>query len=83
MLAQAAARLPLRLRQLNLTLRMVYVYTLPEAARRRAVTDIGRWLASGRPEFLIAQRLPLGRIAAAHERVESAGRIGHVVLDIP
>jgi NADPH2:quinone reductase len=81
--AAQEARLPLRLRQLNLTLRMVYVYTLPPAARRRAVADIGRWLDHGRPRFLIAQRLPLAEAAAAHELVERADRIGHVVLDIP
>ena len=81
--ATQEARLPLRLRQLNLTLRMVYVYTLPPAAQRRAVADIGRWLEGGRPKFLIAQRLPLADVAAAHELVERADRIGHVVLAIP
>jgi NADPH:quinone reductase len=81
--ATQQAQLPLRLRQLNLTLRMVYVYTLAAAAQRRAVADIGRWLESGRPKFLIASRLPLAQIAAAHDLVESGDRIGHVVLDIP
>jgi NADPH2:quinone reductase len=80
--ARQEALLPLRLRQLNLTLRMVYVYTMPEAARRRALSDIARWLEDGRPKFTIAQRFPLDRIAEAHEFVEHGQRIGHVVVDV-
>lgn len=76
------AILPLRLRQLNLTLRMVYVYTMPDPARRRALADIARWIEVGRPKFTIAQRFPLAQIAAAHELVEHGQRMGHVVLDV-
>ena len=80
--ARQDALLPLRLRQLNLTLRLVYVYTMPDAARRQALRDIGRWLESGHPKFTIAKRFPLDRVADAHEYVDSAQRIGHVVLDV-
>ncbi len=80
--AQDAA-LPMRLRQRNITVRMVFVYTMPDDAKRRAIADIGRWLARGAPKFAIAARLPLSEIAAAHELVESGNKIGHVVLDIP
>lgn len=71
------------LMRLNVTLRLVFVYTLTPAARARALADIARWLARGRPCFAIAARLPLSEIAAAHERVESGDKIGHVILDIP
>lgn len=74
--------LPLRLRQLNLTLRMVYVYTMPDAARRKALSDIARWLEHGRPRFTIARRFALDEVADAHEFVERGERIGHVVLDV-
>lgn len=84
--AAAAAQdsvLPSRLRQRNVTVRMVFVYTMPDEAKRQAIADIGRWLARGRPRFAIAARFPLGEIAAAHEAVESGNKIGHVILDIP
>ncbi|MGH8702673.1 MAG: NADPH:quinone reductase [Burkholderiales bacterium] len=75
--------LPSRLRQRNVTVRMVFVYTMPEAAKRQAIADIGRWIARGRPKYAIAARFPLREIAAAHETVESGNKIGHVILDIP
>ncbi len=84
--AAAAAQeavLPTRLRQRNVTVRMVFVYTMPGVAKRQAIADIGRWIATGRPKFAIAARYPLGEIAAAHETVESGKKIGHVILDIP
>ena len=75
--------LPSRLRSRNVTVRMVFVYTMPDEAKRQAIADIGRWIAKGRPRFAIAARLPLNEIAAAHETVESGNKIGHVILDIP
>jgi NADPH2:quinone reductase len=77
------AVLPTRLRQRNVTVRMVFVYTMPDAAKRAAIADIARWVAGGRPRFAIAVRFPLREAAAAHETVESGKKIGHVILDIP
>lgn len=71
------------LMRLNLTLRLVFVYTMPDEAKRSAIKDIGRWIAKGRPQFAIAVRVPLRDAVAAHELVESGRKIGHVVLDIP
>jgi len=81
--ATQEAVLPSRLRQRNVTVRMVFVYTLPDAAKRKAIADIARWVAVGRPQFAIAARFPLVEAAAAHETVESGNKIGHVILDIP
>ena len=84
--AAAAAQdsvLPSRLRQRNVTVRMVFVYTMPDAAKRQAIADIARWIARGKPKYAIAARFPLAEIAAAHETVESGNKIGHVILDIP
>jgi NADPH2:quinone reductase len=75
--------LPSRLRQKNVTVRMVFVYTMPDAAKRKAIADIARWMTGGRPQFAIAARFPLAEAAAAHETVESGKKIGHVILDIP
>jgi NADPH:quinone reductase len=69
------------LMRLNLTLRLVFVYTMPESAKRRAIEDIARWVAKGRPQFAIAARFALADAVAAHELVESGRKIGHVVLD--
>jgi NADPH:quinone reductase len=71
------------LMRLNFTLRMVLVYTMPPAAKARALVDIARWVASGRPKFAIAARFPLREIVAAHEFLEAGDKIGHVILDIP
>ena len=84
--AAAAAQdsvLPSRLRQRNVTIRMVFVYTMPDVAKQQAIDHIARWIARGRPRFAIAARFPLAEIAAAHETVESGNKIGHVILDIP
>jgi NADPH2:quinone reductase len=75
--------LPSRMRQRNVTVRMIFVYTMPDAAKRKAIADIARWITRGRPRFAIAARFPLSAAAAAHETVESGKKIGHVILDIP
>lgn len=67
---------------LNVTLRVVLVYTMPDAAKAAAVADIERWAKAGRPQFAIARRFPLAEAVAAHEFVERGDKIGHVVLDI-
>ena len=79
--ARGEAIVPMRLRQQNVTLRMVYVYALDARARRKALADIARWLDGGSPSFAIAARFPLSEVAAAHELVESGAKIGHVVLE--
>ena len=61
---------------------MVFVYTMPDAAKRQAMADVARWVAGARPRFAIAARFPLAEAAAAHETVESGKKIGHVILDI-
>jgi NADPH2:quinone reductase len=71
------------LMRLNFTLRMVFVYTMPPAAKARALADIARWISTGRPKFAIAARFPLAEIVRAHELVESGAKTGHVVIDIP
>ena len=64
----------------GVTLRMVLVYILPEAARRQSIQDINHALAQGALVHAIAGTYPLGRIAAAHKAVESGTMIGNVVV---
>lgn len=66
---------------LDATVRFVLVYTMTRQAHDEAVAAIGAGLAEGWLEHRIGARLPLDRIAEAHERVE-AGSDGKVVLEL-
>ncbi len=70
-----------RMMFMDLTLRMVIVYDMPEAAKQQAIPDITAALESGTLRHLIAQELPLGDIVRAHELIEGGGVRGCVVLD--
>jgi NADPH2:quinone reductase len=66
----------------GVTLRLVLVYILPEAARRQAIQDINQALVQGALVHAIAGTYPLDRIADAHKAVESGAAIGNVVVTI-
>jgi NADPH2:quinone reductase len=66
----------------NVTIRLVGSDDLPEEAERRAVEDIEAALAAGVLRPRIARRLPLERIADAHEAIEGGQSGGRVTLDI-
>jgi NADPH2:quinone reductase len=65
----------------NAVLRFVRVYTMPEAAVRAAVEEVGQAVAEGVLTLLPVHRFPLERLADAHEAVES-GAVGKVVVDV-
>ncbi|MCU0730996.1 MAG: hypothetical protein MUE84_05350, partial [Hyphomonas sp.] len=50
----------------NPVLRQVFVYTMPEAAKRQAIGDVVRWAAGDGPGpaplFAVAARFPLERV---------------------
>lgn len=71
-----------RLMRPNLVLRFVLVYTMPVDAVARAVADITRALEDGALTSLPVHRLPLARIADAHDAVEN-GAVGKVLVDVP
>lgn len=58
------------------------VYNLSSEDRQRAVTALTELLSAYRLEHNIAVRLPLARIAEAHERVEQGTAIGKVLVEI-
>jgi NADPH2:quinone reductase len=66
----------------NINLRMVHMYGLPQSAKDQAIQDIATWTDEGNAKFAIAARFPLHEIVAAHETVELAEKIGHVLLDV-
>jgi NADPH:quinone reductase-like Zn-dependent oxidoreductase len=74
-------RLPFyRMMYLDLTVRWVIVYDMPESAKQQAAEDIDRALRSGALLHRISHRLPLAETAWAHRLVEDGGSRGCVVL---
>lgn len=66
----------------NITVHAILVYTMAEAAKSAATTDIDRALTDGALRPLITTRLPLHQIAQAHAHVEQVKSIGNTVLRI-
>ncbi len=67
----------------NLVLRFFILYNLDAADRRHALTTLTGLLARGTLIHNIAERMPLARIALAHEAQEQRRVTGNVVLQIP
>jgi NADPH:quinone reductase len=66
----------------NVRLRFFIVYNLSPEDRMRAVRDLSHYLDTNSLVHLIGARLPLARIAEAHELVEQGRVTGNVVLEI-
>lgn len=66
----------------DITVRMVIVYAMPEAAKQQAVTDIDKALSTNALQHRIAHTLPLEDIARSNEIVEQGTIRGAVVLTI-
>jgi NADPH2:quinone reductase len=65
-----------------ITVHFTLVYELQGESRRRGLREIRDALAAGTLHHTVARRLPLDRIAEAHELVEQGAVIGNVVVDI-
>jgi NADPH2:quinone reductase len=72
----------LEMMYLDLTLRFVIVYAMPEAAKQHAITDISSKLAANELTHRVTHSLPLAEIARGHELIESGGFRGCVVLTL-
>ncbi|HEV8693040.1 MAG TPA: NADPH:quinone reductase [Lysobacter sp.] len=66
----------------NVRVSFFIVYHLTPADRAAATKQLTAWLAAGALQHNIALRLPLDRIAEAHEAIESGRVIGNVVLEL-
>lgn len=71
-----------RMMFMDLTLRLVIVYAMPEPAKQHAVLDITRALTQNQLQHRIAHVLPLGELARANELIEQRGFGGCVVVAI-
>jgi NADPH2:quinone reductase len=67
----------------NVRYQFFIVYNLSSADRTKAVNGVTLLLERKRLQHNIAARVPLERIAEAHESVESGRVTGNVVVDIP
>jgi NADPH:quinone reductase-like Zn-dependent oxidoreductase len=70
-----------RMMYLDLTLRLVIVYAMPEQAKQQALEDIEAALSEGWMQHRIMATVPLAEIARANELVEQGGG-GCVVVSV-
>jgi NADPH2:quinone reductase len=66
----------------NAVLRFVLLYSSAVEERRRACSDILKWVQSVPAKHAIAAVFPLARIAEAHRLVESGEKIGTVIVQV-
>ena len=71
-----------QLMYLDMTIRFVIVYAMPEAAKQQATDDITAALVAGRLTHRVAARYPLADIATANEAIEKGTMRGAVILTI-
>ena len=67
---------------MDLTVRMVIVYAMPEEAKAQAVADTQVALAEGGLQHRIVETLPFDQMARAHEIIEEGSVRGCVVVTI-
>ena len=67
---------------MDLTVRMVIVYAMPETAKAQAVVDTQALLAEGGLRHRIAQILPFSEMARAHKIIEEGSVRGCVVVTL-
>lgn len=66
----------------DITIRIVIVYAMPEAAKELAIADIEKALADNRLQHRIAASMPLADIATGNETIEHGTVRGAVILHI-
>ncbi|MDH4109348.1 MAG: NADPH:quinone reductase [Gammaproteobacteria bacterium] len=72
---QPEPRLPFpRMLYMDLNIRIVIVYAMPEPAKQAAIADIESALRENRLQHRVSARLPLDEIARSHELVERGVR---------
>jgi NADPH2:quinone reductase len=67
---------------MDLTIRMVLVYAMPQAAKQQAIAAINQALAGRLLQHRIAHTLPLHEMVRAHELIEQGGFGGCVVVNV-
>lgn len=70
----------MRMMFMDLTLRMVIVYAMPESAKSQAIEDSCTLLANNKLRHRIAHSLPFEAMVRSHELIEDGGFAGCVVV---
>jgi len=71
-----------RMMFMDITLRLVLVYAMPDEAKLEAIDDITEFLAMERLHNRVAEKHTLADIAKAHAAIEKGGNNGSVILTI-
>ena len=72
-----------RMMFLDLTIRMVIVYAMPEEAKEAAINSITKALEKEELLHRVAARYTIEQLAEANNRIENGGFHGCVIVDIP
>ena len=67
---------------MDLTIRMVIVYAMPESAKAQAISDICNLLSEGKLQHRVGHRLPFEEMVQSHELIEQGGFGGCVVVSL-
>lgn len=71
-----------RMMFMDLTIRLVLVYAMPESAKREAIDDITRFLTDDKLDNRVAATFSLDEVAKAHETIELANVYGSVIITV-
>ena len=66
---------------MDLTLRLIIVYAMPESAKQAAIEDITEALENNRLQHRIAETYTLDQISDANQKIEDGGFYGCVVVE--
>lgn len=71
-----------RMMFMDLTIRLVLVYAMPESAKQAAIKDITAFLKEGKLDNRVAATFSLDEIAKAHETIENTNVYGSVIVTL-
>ncbi len=72
----------LKMMFMDLTMRLVIVYAMPEAAKQQAIADIEQRLRDDQLKHRVSRALPLSEIARSHEIIEQGECRGCLVVAV-
>ncbi len=71
-----------RMMFMDITIRLVLVYAMPDSAKKGAIKDITTFLSDNTLDNRIAATYPLDEIAQAHQTIESGHVYGSVIITL-
>jgi len=66
----------------NTNIQLIFVYAMPDKAKRQSIDDINRLLSAGLLKPHIAKTFSMDNVVQAHELVEAGSATGNVVLRV-